>query len=103
MTATKEMLDAIFSGQCDDDLDEVIAFAKNRKNFLQGNLRFTLNPGDEVKFSDSIRPKYLIGLPATVAKTNRTTVSVDCPDDPAYGRYQGSKGVRCPLDLIEVG
>ncbi len=96
-----EVINSIEDGACDDDLTAIISAVRSRQQILAARNVRVLSPGDAVKFSDSIRPKYLIGKTATVVKLNRKTVVVDCPDDPSYGKFSGSSNVRCPNSLIE--
>lgn len=91
---------AIALGEHDHELDMIMQAASARRKDIAAAKRFELKRGDTVKFSDHIRPRYLIGLEATVAKVNQKSVVVDCPDDPAYGRFAGVRGVRCALTLI---
>ena len=96
-----EVISSIEDGHCDDDLSAIIDAVRSRQQVLAARNVRALAPGDTVRFSDSIRPKYLIGKTATVVKLNKKTVVVDCPDDPDYGRFSGSSNVRCPNSLIE--
>lgn len=56
--------------------------------------------GDTIEFTVGIAPKYLIGKRAVVKKVNGKSVVTDLPDDPAYGRFAGAKGVRCPMKIV---
>jgi hypothetical protein len=96
-----EVINSIEDGNCDDDLAAILDAVRLRQKTLAARQVRDLSPGDTVRFSDAIRPKYLVGKTATVVKLNRQTVVVDCPDDPSYGRFSGSSGVRCPNSLIE--
>lgn len=92
---------SILNGDVDDDLDRIQASIKQRREYLASMTVSFLREGDTVRFSDRIRPKYLQGKTATVVKVNQKTIVVDCPSDPSYGRFSGSKKVRCPNELIE--
>lgn len=92
----------IIAGAHDGDLDSLREAIRDREKALASAKRFSVKTGDTVRFADSIRPKYLVGLPATVTKVNRESVLVDCPDDDAYGRFASVKGVRCPLSIIDL-
>jgi hypothetical protein len=96
-----DILDGIFEGEYDDSLDQITDAVQERRRANARKTTRRLNPGDEVRFSGEIRPKYLIGMTATVVKINRQSVVVSCPNDPAYGRFSGSRNVRCPNTLIE--
>ena len=71
-----------------------------RRQFMARQKLRTLRLGDTVKFANHIRPGYLAGLTAIVVDVNRSTVSVKCPNDPAYGRYSGSPRCRVPIGLV---
>lgn len=93
----------ISSGNHDDNLRDIILAAQGRTKTLSNRKvqDLDIQPGDEVRFSNSIRPKYLIGKTAKVVKLNSKSVVIDCPADPSYGRFENSKGVRCPNSVIE--
>lgn len=92
---------AILDGEFDDYLGEFRNAIEQREKEITrlalGELKF----GDTVRFSAQINPKYLIGRTAEVVKVNPKSIVVNCPDDPGYGRFQGSRRVRCPKYLIE--
>lgn len=92
---------SIINGDADKDLDAIISAIKARKQALSSINVASTRPGDTIHFSDQIRPKYLVGLPATVVKLNRESVVITCPDTSNYGRFRNSKNVRCPNSLIE--
>lgn len=97
---TPSLLDAILGGLHDAELAEIAGAIRDREKIVQRRAASALSPGDTVKFSDSIRPKYLVGLPVTVVKINPQSIVVNCPSESAYGRFSGAKRVRCPLALI---
>jgi hypothetical protein len=91
----------IENGAYDKRLDDIMAAIKQRKQILGLETRAQIRPGDVVRFSNRIHPRYLIGKTAVVVKLNRKTVVVNCPNDSSYGRFQNSHNVRCPNDMIE--
>lgn len=94
-------IDDILNGECDGKLlDQLEDAIRERRASLANRRRFKLAKGDTVTFSDVIRPKYLVGLKATVEKVNPKSVVVSCPDDASYGRFRNAKNVRCPFALI---
>lgn len=97
----ESLLENIRDGEHDGALDQIVEAVRERKKTLANWTMRSLKPGDEVRFSDQIRPKYLVGRTATVQKINRQSIVVSCPDDPTYGRFCGSQNVRCPNTLIE--
>lgn len=91
----------IILGNYDSELDILSQAIATRKASAVKQMVGALRPGDEVRFSSFIRPRYLEGKTATIVKINRQSVVVNCPADPTYGRFNGSKNVRCPNSLIE--
>lgn len=96
----EDIIVEIENGAFDDALVDITEAVKTRTKILADRNARSLSIGDEVQFSDLISPKYLRGLTATVKKINKKTVVVDCPIDPDYGRFSGSKNVKCPNTLI---
>lgn len=94
------IIDTIIGGGHDDSLDSLSDAIKQRRQIVAARTASSLRSGDTVAFSDLIRPKYLVGLTATVVKVNRQSVVVNCPDDASYGRFRNAKNVRCPNSLI---
>lgn len=97
---TSPIILSIINGEADADLDEITRAIRVRREVLTSITVGKLVPGSQVHFSDSIRPKYLAGMTATVVKVNPKSVIVSCPDDPAYGRFRNGKNIRCPNSLI---
>lgn len=98
----KDIINNIEDGDFDTILNDIIEAVSLRKDIVADRLVRGISIGDEVRFSDSVRPKYLAGKTATVTKINRKTIVVDCPDDPSYKKYRNSKNVKCPNSIIEV-
>lgn len=96
-----DFITAILDGDLDGDLDRLTAAIRDRKQTVAARVRYQVRPGDTVRFSDVIRPRYLVGLTATVTRANPKSIVVSCPQDSAYGRFAGAQNVRCPLELIE--
>jgi hypothetical protein len=92
---------AIVTGELDDILDHLDLSITMRRETLSDNIVNEISIGDDVRFNDSVKPKYLAGKTAKVVKINRKTIVVDCPDDPEYRRFANSKRVRCPNSIIE--
>jgi len=97
----EDIIVEIKNGAFDDALTDITDSVKTRTKILAALNARSLSIGDEVTFSDAISPKYLRGLTATVVKINQKTIVVDCPSDYRYGRFSGSKKVKCPNTLIE--
>lgn len=99
---TQEVVGGIFTGEFDDELNDIVAAINSRRDTISRNKVKSISVGDVVIFNSSIRPKYLEGKEAKVTKVNRKTVTVSIPDDPNYRKYAGSASVRCPVSLLEV-
>lgn len=93
--------DAIKSGELDGCLTTLSLALEKRKGVLTKIAAANLDVGDIVHFSDKVKPRYLTGLYATVAKINPQSVVVDCPNDPEYQKYAGAHNVRCPNNIIK--
>lgn len=96
-----DLYQQILNGQYDDDLADITEAIRTRKQLKAKTTVMGIKVGDTVRFSTTIRPKYLVGLPATVVKRNRESVVVSCPNTPDYGRFAGGKNIRCSNILIE--
>lgn len=100
------IIENIARGVHDKDLDAILTAVIGRRSVIQQDNKNKNNgaikAGDVVRFSEPIRPKYLIGRTAIVTKVNDKSYIVACPDDPGYGRFQNMKKVRCPSYLIEA-
>jgi hypothetical protein len=100
MLTLQEIELALLDGDLDKELDLLADAVRSRQDYLAKRAVVGIRPGDTVRFSDSIRPRYLIGQVAKVQKVNPKSIVVDCPVDPSYGRFSGSQNVRCPVSLI---
>ena len=96
------VINGIEDGDFDSILSEIVSAVSLRKEIVADRAARDISIGDEVRFNDTIRPKYLAGKTATVVKINRKTIVVNCPDDPSYKKYRNSKNVRCPNSLIDI-
>lgn len=91
----------ILSGKHDAVLDAISQAVAQRRQVLARHELTSIKIGDNVRFSARIRPRYLSGLTAKVTKVNGASVTVDIDNNPAYGRFQGSRNVRVPAALVE--
>jgi len=94
-----DLLMAISSLTDENQLNQISAAVKNRKDSLSQIRLTTIKVGDTVKFAN-IRPTYLAGLTAKVVDVKRKTVVVSMPQNPQYGRFAGLPRVRVPISLI---
>lgn len=83
-------------------MSDITENIKYRKEILAQKSKLKIRIGQKVRFSDEIRPKYLIGLEAEVKKINPKTIVVNVPNEPEYGKYAGSIRIRCPISLLTI-
>lgn len=100
------VLAAIAAGDLDADLARVNT-ALNARIKAKRTMDATMNvamiaKGDTVRIVGNIRPKYMVGLTATVVDTNRTRVVVNFPDTAAAGRFRNATRVTVPATCVEV-
>jgi hypothetical protein len=97
---SRDVLDLIAGGTMDDYLDDIARGVSERRKAKGSHVARGLRAGDTVAMSDSIRPRYLAGLPVTVVRVDRAAIVVTCPDEAAYGRFQNARRVRLTNTLI---
>jgi archaellum component FlaF (FlaF/FlaG flagellin family) len=93
-------LDNILSGMYDDSLDLIERTISQRKDSLTSRMVNTLNSGDVVTLAN-VRPKYLIGLDATVISVMGDKVSVRIQDSPKASRFRNSV-VTIKKEMIQL-
>jgi len=81
------------------DLDEDISLVTEALTARQAARALSVRPGEKVRFNGNIKPKYLVGVLASVVKVNSKTVTCRIDDPATAGRFQGD--VRVPVSLIE--
>lgn len=94
-TALEIVLGKIHSGAVDDALDMIVEAAKSR----QRSKVKVLKKGDRVRLTNSIRPKYLAGVEATVVRQNPTSVVIKL--DEAVGKFSAGE-INCHPELLEA-
>lgn len=80
--------DDILSGVYDDYMDLIESALNQRKDTVAARLVRTLNPGDVITLAN-LRPKYLVGLTATVIAAGNV-VEARVEDTYAAGRFRNS-------------
>lgn len=93
-------LDNILAGMYDDSLSLIERTISQRKDSLTSRMVNTLNAGDVVTLT-SLRPKYLVGLDATVVSVMGDKVSVRIQDSPKANRFRNSV-VTIKKDMILI-
>jgi protein involved in polysaccharide export with SLBB domain len=93
-------LDNILAGMYDDSLSLIEKTISQRKDSLSSRMVNTLNSGDVVTLAN-VRPKYLVGLDATVVSVMGDKVSVRIQDSPKANRFRNSV-VTIKKDMISI-
>jgi hypothetical protein len=98
----RSLLDAIAAGELDDHLTALAQAVEARRELLytvrSATALAAFCPGDLVRFTHAISPRYLAGRHATVVDVDGSaaTVRLDHP----VGRFAGGH-VRCPPLALE--
>lgn len=92
----QKVIDAIFQME-DTDLQVVSQAVKLRKEQLAYRIGFSLNPGDQIRTTSGLSPKYMCGVTGVVRKVNTKRVVIDF-DEPV-GRFH--RNVTVPLTCVE--
>ena len=90
------ILDDIYGGKHDGELDSIVEAVKTRKGLILSQTPIKVK--DRLRFVASVRPKYLAGQPVTVVGILPKNLSVRL-DEPV-GKY-GVTPIRCPRSLLE--
>ena len=99
MTLTIETItNAIIDGNLDGDLDTLTGLISTRREIQTMKRAATFKVGDKVKFVSG-RPKYLIGLTATIVRKKQKNFEIKFDEGQATGKYRGN--VTCPPSLLE--
>lgn len=110
MPQTDSVLDLIESGTLDNELDEIMAWCRDRKQVIARRVFHELQIGDKVQIK-SIRPRYLIGAFGIIEDKRVTKLSIRFPDDlqdqghDPYGKWSGKIGILAPsmVEKVEDG
>ena len=92
-----DIVTPILKGECDEFLKGIIDTAQLRQTQLKPKI-YEFNVWQRVKFSNTVRPKYLVGAMGTVQKINRTKVVVDL--DERHERFY--RNISTPLSMVEM-
>ena len=92
-----DIVTPILKGECDEFLKSIIDTAQLRQTQLKPKI-YEFSVGQRVKFSNTVRPKYLVGAMGTVSKVNRTKVIVDL--DERHERFY--RNISTPLAMVEM-
>lgn len=94
----ESIIKAILGGEADDSLPNIIDAARTRQKLLAATLKYTLKVGDRVRFNQEARPKYLVGVEATV--TQILPSNLDVTIDQPVGKFHNR--IRTSPRLIEA-
>jgi hypothetical protein len=92
---------AVVTGELDGDLPRLATAIHERRKLISrreaAQVMLQLQPGDRVRFRNSVRPAYLAGVEAVILalKTKKVSVKLDHPT----GRFKGI--ITTPASLIE--
>jgi len=95
---TNTVIAAILKGELDDNLDNIIYVVRERKEALARATFWTLKPGDKVRFTQTVKPRYLAGQTGILVALRQKKVTVKLDDGPT-GRFGGQ--IVTPVTLIE--
>lgn len=103
MKQTQEaIIDEIMAGWHDENLDNIRAAIRCRRDNIAAEFKMTLRVGDTVQFNDEVRPKYLAGALAEVVKVLPKNIDVQMLEQ--RGRFGGKVRTSVALiDLVESG
>lgn len=96
MDATK-ILEMIEYGELDDHLSEMQVAIAARRNNTREFIEWV--EGDRVRINEKCRPKYLVGVEATIQSVRRTRVVIHLDKD--AGRFRAGRDVTIPMDLLD--
>jgi hypothetical protein len=99
-----DIIKAVLGGDADDNLDGVMDAVRDRQK-LAGRAQFhELHSGDRVRLVN-VRPRYLVGAPATIIEKKQTRISIKIDEEwldrnpQAKARWSGS--VTAPANMLE--
>lgn len=98
---TQQLLNAIGSGQYDDDLDQVVVAIKERRRTLAARKTQDFHKDDRVVFSNLARHSGLRGMAGTIEETprenrRRTKLAVRVDEGVHMGQIYS-----CPASILE--
>jgi ASC-1-like (ASCH) protein len=97
-----DFLDAIFDGDLDYRLDDIAQAVKDRKMSMSRRTLREVAVGDTVRFTSTVRPRYLSGLRLEVVKKNTKTVQVKVvEEDKRKAQRFGYGPFLTPIQFVE--
>lgn len=88
-----------------DISDFINQLSKSERKLEGQKMRAQLRPGMAVriKANAALRPRYILGVDATVVAVNRSKALIKLGDiGRQSGRFQSGDQVHCPLDALEI-
>jgi preprotein translocase subunit YajC len=88
-----------------EDMATIARLVKDRMQQIRSEQVMALKPGDRVRLVGSLRPKYLLGLTATVKSIGTKSVRIDTTNEQSW-RFQAPRFVQAnlkvPITCVEV-
>jgi hypothetical protein len=94
-----DIMDAIVGGSMDTQLDALAGAITDRRKAVAKRQLFELKPGDRVRVSGGIRPKYMIGAVGTVIRIGSARIDVQLDED--IGRFRAGRDIGFPPGTLE--
>lgn len=92
----------------DDDIEYLGTYLHNilrESRRMEGSrVAATLRGGAKVRIrrDAALRPRYILGIEATVVKVNQTTATITLGEVRHGGRFFTGQEIRCPLEALEL-
>lgn len=96
---TYNIVSAIIDGHLDSEIESIQNAITTRNKVNASKKAAMLKIGDKVRFVNG-RPKYLVGLTATIVGKKQKNLVVKFDDGQVTGKYSGN--VTCPPNLLEA-
>jgi len=94
-----QVVSDIIDGNLDSELESLTNAITERNKINNLKKASMIKVGDKVRFVKG-RPKYLVGLTATVVSKKQKNFVVKFDEGQVTGKYSGN--VTCPPNLLEV-
>lgn len=92
----EDIANAVRSGSFDEALGAIVNVIQLRRQQLAADLAIALKPGDRVRISSNVRPKYLAGVAGTVLGHSDRGLSIEL--DQSRGRF--GRRITCAATIL---
>ncbi len=96
----QEVIAAIGRGEFDAQLSAFSSEIRRRQELLTLQKGHSFRAGQKVVFNGKTRPRYLVGLQATILDVNQVTAWCALDEGPV-GKFRGQK-IHVPFSLIDA-